>query len=101
ATGGSETHTLQSSQVPATSVTVSITDPGHTHTVSPDAIGTNTQGVVGGSGIGPNGTSTNQSADSNTTGITASGTVQGGGCAHNNVQPTIIANKIIYAGVYS
>lgn len=92
ATGGAETHTLTSAQVPATGVTVSVTDPGHTHSISTGTNGTASLGTGGNSVKIP---STGDSTASNTTGITASGTVQGGGGAHNNVQPTIILNYII------
>lgn len=74
-TGGAETHTLAETEIPA-----------HTHTVSHDT-GSSTAGnsAIGGA---------NNAADSSKT----SGSTGGGG-AHNNVQPTIILNYIIFAGV--
>lgn len=72
ATGGSETHTLTEAQMPA-----------HTHTYFKH---TTTGGGAG--------ASLNQGGNSNTaTGAT------GGDGAHNNVQPTIILNYIIYTSV--
>lgn len=74
-TGGSESHTLSATEMPA-----------HTHTmvsVSQFSIAT---------GAFSTGVSYN-SAQGATTGSA------GSGGAHNNVQPTIIFNKIIYAGV--
>ena len=88
ASGGSQTHTLTEAQMPAHSHTV--TDPGHAHT-APNTSGTDTafpgeEVVVRSSG----GTAL---TGSSTTGISLTST--GGGAAHNNVQPTIICNKII------
>lgn len=68
ATGGSETHTLTSSEMPA-----------HTHTI-PVTVSETNAGAAG---------STTAGATAGVTGST------GGGAAHNNVQPTIILNKII------
>jgi microcystin-dependent protein len=73
ATGGAETHTLTEAEMPA-----------HTHT-------TPTSNGAGNAGSG-SGTSVASNSDG-TTGIAGSGD------AHNNVQPTIILNAIIYAGV--
>lgn len=74
ATGGSETHTLTTSEMPA-----------HTHTVPNRNIFYQSGGTSGWGGF------------TDTTPHTSSST--GGDGAHNNVQPTIIFNKIIYAGV--
>lgn len=71
ATGGAETHTLTIAQMPA-----------HTHSVS-----------ASGTASYQSGSST---ASDNTSDVTGS---TGGDGAHNNVQPTIILNKIIYTGV--
>lgn len=94
ASGGAETHTLTEAQLPA--ITPAFTGdavPGHTHTV--------TAGVGDASGSGGGtflrtdlpGTRTTSAAG----GHTPSGTISsfGGDEAHNNVQPTIIFNKII------
>jgi microcystin-dependent protein len=75
ATGGSETHTLTTAQVPALSVSI------------PYRAGSQITG--GGNNVG-----TNTANDTS-----ASATTNGGGGAHNNVQPTLVINYIIYAGV--
>lgn len=124
ATGGEATHTLSVSEVPSETVTGTatlsgttgagsphthtVTDPGHTHTVAIGYTGAGTAGAV--SGASPTG-SYNESTTSATTGIsvasesahthtfsgtaTVSGSTNGGGGAHNNMQPYVVANVII------
>jgi microcystin-dependent protein len=75
AVGGSETHTLTIAQMPA-----------HTHTYARSGY---TSLVQGGENTGTNSTSTQNTGSS------------GSDQAHNNVQPTIILNKIIFTGVFS
>lgn len=87
AVGGVEQHTLLLAEVPAHSHTITITDPGHTHTYSAPQGGNGAFG--GGSGVTPSTTG------SSTTGITASANSQGGGGSHTNLQPTIILNYLI------
>lgn len=97
AVGGEQTHTLITAELAAHSH--GVTDPGHTHNVNNQG---NLFGIRNdlntGSGFTP---STNAisaiSVQSNTTGITVDSA--GSGTAHNNVQPTLIVNKIIFAGV--
>jgi len=88
AAGGAQTHTLTEAQMPAHNH--SVTDPGHTHSYQRATV----QGNVGAEGgITSSTTVTSASTVSATTGITIAS--KGGGEAHNNVQPTIICNKII------
>lgn len=88
AVGGAETHTLSEAQLPALTKTLSLTDPGHTHAVGANSI----DGNAGSNSYLRPGTGAN--TGSATTGIT--GTVSfGSGGAHNNVQPTIVFNKIV------
>ena len=84
ATGGAQTHALTQSQMP--SHTHTVTDPGHSHTAAAVGIADVGQVVAGSQAF------TSQTGTS-TTGITLGST--GGGAAHNNVQPTIICQKII------
>lgn len=106
ATGGAETHTLttgESGQKAISAAPVSITDPGHVHAEG-DAneqsrTPVTTDGVPQTGYWGGSPTNTGSA----TTGITAALTLAGSSAvsAHNNVQPTIILNKIIYTNVYS
>ena len=92
ATGGSETHTLTTAQMPNHSHTASVTDPGHSHTVLgwTNSLG----GIAAGAGVGYyQSIATSHSV----TGISVSIGATGSGQAHNNAQPTIILNKIIKA----
>lgn len=82
----SESTTLSTSQIPAHTHTATVNDPGHSHTYTIASSGTqggstNTGSVV--SSLANTGTST--------TGITVSNANTGGGGAHTNVQPTIVA----------
>jgi microcystin-dependent protein len=72
-TGGAETHTLTTAQMPS-----------HTHSIS-----------------GADNTSGSSTVTTSATGTTNSKTTGSAGSdnAHNNVQPTFILNKIIYTGV--
>lgn len=92
ATGGAETHTLTTAQMPAHTHTG--TTDGHTHSVKffLGAVQSGGGTVVSSIGVaGPvNGTDAAVSAtDTFTSDLT------GGGGAHNNVQPTIVLNYII------
>jgi len=89
-TGGAETHTLTTGQIPAHNHT--LTDPGHSHQQRRGS----PQGANG-DGDAPftyeYGSNEYGLTSSATTGITLASV--GGGEAHNNVQPTIVVNKII------
>lgn len=86
--GGAESHTLTEAQLAAH--THSVTDPGHTHSLSDEKLQAAGITVTAGGGYSP--VETAETSGSSTTGITISST--GGGNAHNNVQPTILTNKM-------
>jgi microcystin-dependent protein len=103
ATGGSESHTLTTAQLAshAHSGTTNGTSNDHTHGFT--AILTDVPGAIsygGGVNSGANadsaGTTSGASAD-HTHSFTSA--TAGSGDAHNNVQPTIVLNYIIFAGV--
>lgn len=100
ATGGAETVTLDTTMIPSHTHTASVTDAGHTHTTH-ISLGANETIDSGKPADGGGSTSnvTNSVSDSATTGISVANSSTGGGSAHNNVQPTIVLNKIIFAGV--
>jgi microcystin-dependent protein len=96
ATGGLESHALTTAQLAVHSH--GVTDPGHTHVER----GSDTGGASGHVWVPNNNTSgvvvdSSDSTKSATTGISINNA--GSGDAHNNVQPTIIVNYIIFAGV--
>lgn len=86
---GNQQHQLGTNEMPVHSHVV--TDPGHAHGTGWNSTGDGT-GSTGGVSTTPGGLATQNAA----TGITVGNA--GGTSAHNNVQPTIICNKIIYAG---
>lgn len=90
ASGGAQTVTLDTTMIPAHSH--GVTDPGHTHSY----VTTTLSGTIFGPGSVSYPTAVGGTTGSATTGITIQNT--GGGLAHNNTQPTIIFNKIIFAG---
>lgn len=89
ATGGAETVTLNTTQIPAHTHANSLTDPGHVHQVpigGPAGTGYASATTVGG---------ISSASLSATTGITITNASIGGGLAHNNAQWTRIRNVII------
>lgn len=87
--GGSQTHTLTETQMPSHSH--SVNDPGHRHTYQKA-----TSLLVG---VGSEEFSLQAAGSENTNSATTGISINsaGGGAAHNNVQPTIICNKIMRA----
>lgn len=97
ANGGEQGHTLVTGEIPAHNHTA--TDSGHTHGLHVSVSQAFTGGAAGASSalVTPNAAGTAYgNTDSGTANVTTANT--GGGGAHNNVQPAIIFNKIIFAG---
>jgi microcystin-dependent protein len=97
--GGAETHTLTEAQMPAHdhggATNNGVNDGNHTHTYTRF----DSQNAVDG---GPNGGFWDDSSTQTTGGTGAHQHAiasDGGGGAHNNVQPTIVFNKIIFTSV--
>lgn len=89
ATGGAETHTLSSTEMPSHSH--GVTDPGHTHGYVNN---TNEQAVSTGSGT----TVAGNIEVGQTTGLSSTGIsidLSGGGLAHNNMQPFVVLRYLI------
>lgn len=89
-TGGEETHTLNTTELPHQ--TYNVNDPGHTHPAPPGGqfviFGVNSTGVAGSNNldIAP-------ATGSATTGISV--TDNNGNGAHNNIQPSLVINIVI------
>lgn len=101
-TAGANTVTLSSTQIPAHthSATVTLTDPGHTHTLAYKH-GQADQDEPGVSGdlMDMDGVkSSSATTNSSTTGITVVTTIgsTGGGQSHNNIPPVLAAYYIMY-----
>ncbi len=91
ASGGAQTHTLTTAQMPNHGH--SVIDPSHTHPWGNKAAGYSMQGGNVGSYAQTSPGSSDLYTEASFTGISIQNS--GGGGAHNNVQPTIIMNKII------
>lgn len=89
-TGGSESHTLTTAQLASHTHANSLTDPGHVHGGVPPVTGTSA-GIATATATA----AATINTASATTGITITNASAGSGSAHNNVQPSIIANKLI------
>lgn len=95
--GGTDTVTLSSSQLPvitpAGTISVAISPSTHNHAYGFGSV----QSGTGATGFGAAGTAF-VGDKALTASATFTGTAFGGGSAHSNLQPTIIKNKIIFAG---
>jgi microcystin-dependent protein len=97
AAGGGESQTLTTAQTPSHVHANTISDPGHTHVYTQYNL--NPSGGPGAGSANPGFGNTNAAATvSNTTGITIINAAAGGGGAHNNIQPTLVCNYLLYAG---
>lgn len=97
--GGEDAHTLTLAELPAHTHNNTLSDPSHVHGSTHTGTAVAYQGP---SSLGTNGSSALQIAanvtfgiNAATTGITINNASQGGGGAHNVVQPTILANRIL------
>ena len=101
--GGFETITLTTAQIPSHYHTAGIYDPGHSHTY----IKGTTDGVPkpAGTGTVPLNSTVTDNTSAATTGVRVNSSngldttySAGGGTAHNNTQPTLVCNYLLYAG---
>lgn len=92
ATGGTATHALATTQMPAHTHANTLSDPGHFHTNNANSA--NSSSSTGGGGFAIPATS-GATVNSAITGISITNVSQGGGNAHPNLQPTIVLNRII------
>lgn len=92
AAAGSETHALTTAQLAVHSHPNFLTDPGHSHTYFEDDGGSfHAGGTFGGIQI-------QHLTGASVTNITITNASAGSGAEHNNVQPTMITNYVLFAG---
>jgi microcystin-dependent protein len=91
AIGGSQAVTLTASQLPSS---IPYNDPGHTHTATTRGGNSPGQQIVQGGSVDNFSINITQ-INSATTGITIN---PSGGGVHNNMQPTLLTNYILFAG---
>lgn len=95
-TGGLESQTLTTAQMPSHTHTATVTDPGHTHLENVTDNGGAAQFSVGRAGNGsPTPAAAPYVTGSSTTGVTVANSNTGGGTAHPIVQPTIVLTYIL------
>jgi microcystin-dependent protein len=92
ATGGSESHILTTAQLASHAHSNTLNDPGHVHSYQRAEPGEQKPASGGNT---PFASYSSQNTGSATTGITINNVSAGSGNAHNNTQPTIIANKLL------
>lgn len=92
ATGGSESHILTTAQLASHAHSNTLNDPGHVHSYQRAEPGEQKPASGGNT---PFASYSSQNTGSATTGITINNVAAGSGNAHNNTQPTIIANKLL------
>ena len=100
ATGGTQNGTILQSNLPAVTLSTTITDPGHSHSNSKARLqGTNVFNINTAAAFGGNNTTSEETGvltiSTATTGITASTALGGSGTAFKLVQPTIVCNYIM------
>jgi microcystin-dependent protein len=96
AVGGEKDHVNTIAETAAHSHANALVDPSHLHfhtaySLASNSPGSNSRNSDGGSGSGGSSTNTNSAF----TGMSITNASTGGGAAHNNVQATIVFNKII------
>jgi microcystin-dependent protein len=95
-TGGEQSHALTISELPSHNHANTLNDPGHQHSYVKGI----TDGIPKPAGTGSvplNGT-VNDNTGISFTGISINNVYTGGGVSHNNVQPTLVCNYLLYAG---
>lgn len=100
ANGGAQNYVLLQANLPAFKPAITITDPGHIHVENTYTGAGAGLGIAQTAGVADANAATVNETASSTTGITAALTDDlGSGTATPIVQPTLVTNYIIYAGV--